>query len=686
MMKFGLAALGLSALSGASAALTLSKANKERPIARIVRMLEDMKSQLETEAADDAAVYKELTCWCKTNREEKTAAITLATKKIANLEAEMGEDAAKMDQLREKISAQRIENRKNQKALDEATELRMKERKAFHEEEKDMLATIDACKQAIVVLSKHHPELMQLKSAAKALMSTKLIASSNDKSTLDGIVALKGFLKSVEGASAFVQIPGFQSYAPQSGQIFGMLKQMKETFESNLSAAQKEEMAAREAYAELKAAKEAELKAGHEQLANMKDDFAATKEKHAQAEEDRANTKEQLAIDQEFLANLEEKCAATDADYAARTKSRNEEISAVADTIKILNADDAFDQFDKTVNSETTDTNFEGTSVGTSFLQTSVSKKEKAIALLERTAQKSGNPKIALIATFAKLDAFTKVKKAIADMIAELKVQQKDEVDHRDFCNAEFNNNQLETEAETDNHDNLVAKIGDLTSSIATLTTDIETLNKEIAEMTEQAKRASSDRAKENADFQVELNDQRITQGILNKAIERMNQKYGFIQQPGKAHMNLSGTKTDPGAGPAAFKDKELHSGGAKVIGLLNEVLDDSKKTEKELLTSETDAQVAYEGFMKDTSKSIDAKQKSIVQKTEEKATAEQDKTAAETAKVASVKMLEDLNDYKGQLHSSCDFLLKNFDARQQARTEEMEALKQADAILGGMK
>merc|ERR1712167_288277 len=55
-----------------------------------------------------------------------------------------------------------------------------------------------------------------------------------------------------------------QSYAPQSGAIFGILKQMKETFETNLSNSQKEEMEAQKAYEDLKAAKEAEIKAGTE--------------------------------------------------------------------------------------------------------------------------------------------------------------------------------------------------------------------------------------------------------------------------------------------------------------------------------------------------------------------------------------------------------------------------------------
>jgi hypothetical protein len=672
-------------LAFAAAGAAGSLVSRTRPVAKVIKLLKDMKSQLELEAADDEEVYGKLTCWCKTNREEKTSAIALAEKRIEQLEAEIGEDAAKMKQLKAKELATREENRKNQKALDEATELRMKERKEFHEEEKDSLATIDACKQAVTVLSKHHPELAQLKSVAKTLLhSRKLAESSSSQSSLEGIVALKGFLNDVSNAGSFLQIPGFQSYAPQSGQIFGMLKQMKETFEANLSTAQKEEVAKREAYAELKAAKEAELKAGRASLENTKQEYAKVKANHAEAEEDLSSTQEQLAIDQEFLANLEKRCAQTDADYAARTKSRNEEIAAVGDTIQILNADAAFDSFDKTV---ATNDGLGRDAMG--FLQTRMqSKKQQVVALLEQAQHASpagqNSGKIAMIATYAKLDAFVKVKKAIEGMVTELKAQQADEVKHRDFCVAEFNENESQTLAEQDNHDGLVAKIADLTASIEKLTSEIDTLNKEIAEMKTQATRAGSDRARENADFQRDVQDQRVTQGILAKAVERMSQKYYLLQ--GAPHIQTSGTKTDPGNGPAKFASYENNAGGKKVIALLESVIADSKAQEKELEVSEKDAQTAYEGFIKDTNQSVDAKQKAVVSKTEARANAKLGKSEASNSKDASVKALNGLHDYKQQLHGSCDFVMKNFDARQQARTEEMEALKQASNILSGMK
>merc|ERR1719335_323356 len=99
---------------------------------------------------------------------------------------------------------------------------------------------------------------------------------------------------------------------------------------------------------------------------------------------------------------------------------------------------------------------------------------------------------------------------------------------------------------------------------------------------------------------------------------------------------------------------------------------------EAEAIRSEEDAQKAYEDFVKETNSSIEAKSKDIVNKSEEKAKAESDLVEAQEAKEAVMLELEQLSNYKAQLHSSCDFVTKNFEIRQTARDEEVEALRQA--------
>merc|ERR1719231_587505 len=186
--------------------------------------------------------------------------------------------------------------------------------------------------------------------------------------------------------AAFVQAPGDyfdaeptfkQSYAPQSGQIFGILKQMKETFETNLSSAQKEEMQAQAAYEDLKAAKEEEIKAGTELKDTKTQELADTDEKLAQSKQDLDDTRNSLSADQKFLMNLKETCLMTDQEWEERQKARAEEMKAVSEALSILSSDDAHDTFTRTFN----------------FLQTAKatqSKRDHAERILYAVAKKTG--------------------------------------------------------------------------------------------------------------------------------------------------------------------------------------------------------------------------------------------------------------------------------------------------------
>merc|ERR1719238_67952 len=154
-------------------ALSLDKdmSLKTRPIMKVVKMLEDMKDELNTALEDDKAVHEMMDCWCTTNEKEKTKAIELGTARITELEALLGETLAKIKELKSKRKATQEEMYKDQAALDEAEELRMKENKEFHGSETDLLEAIDATKNAIIVLSKHHPELAQIKSIVRMLQA-----------------------------------------------------------------------------------------------------------------------------------------------------------------------------------------------------------------------------------------------------------------------------------------------------------------------------------------------------------------------------------------------------------------------------------------------------------------------------------------------------------------------------------
>merc|ERR1719395_276619 len=145
---------------------------KERPVMKVVRLLQDTKAELEKELEDDKAVYELMTCWCTSNDQEKEAAIAAGKAKIAELESSMGSDAAKISELKAKRKETLDEVNADHKALMDATGMRMKENKEFQASETDYLEAIDAAKNAIIVLGKHNAasSLAQLKKAARVLL------------------------------------------------------------------------------------------------------------------------------------------------------------------------------------------------------------------------------------------------------------------------------------------------------------------------------------------------------------------------------------------------------------------------------------------------------------------------------------------------------------------------------------
>jgi len=481
---------------------------------------------------------------------------------------------------------------------------------------------------------------------------------------------ISSFVQSPE--DYFDSSPTFkQSYAPQSGQIFGILSQMKETFEANLSSSQKEELANQKAYEDLKKAKEEEIKAGQDQLDAKTSELASADEKRAQAKEDIADTKKSLASDEQFLMMLKEKCSMSDSEWEERSKTRQLEMQAVSKALAVLSSDESHDLFSKTFNP--------------SLLQkeSSMQSEQRAQAseILSAVAKKVDNPRLATLAVRVRLDAFTRVKKAIDDMIGALLKEQDEEIKHKDFCVDEFNSNQLETERKDREKADLIAKIEDLASTIDQLTKAVEQLKSEVAEIQVQLKRAGEDREKQNREFQATVADQRATQKLLAAALNVLK---GFYAQKAAVFAQTSQSGGPPP--PPGFEAYKKNAAAPGVMGMIQQIIDDARAMESEAIRSEEDSQKSYEDFVKDSNDSIEAKSKDIVNKSQVRAKAEADQVEATRGKEAAMLELEQLANYKSELHSSCDFVMNNFEIRQTGRDEEIEALGQARAILSGSK
>merc|ERR1719446_476166 len=495
--------------------------------------------------------------------------------------------------------------------------------------------------------------------------------------------------------TAFVQQPSANagSYVPRSGVIMGILKQMKEDFETELADVQKEEGQGVENYKEYMAELEKNIEIAKKKLDEYQADFFANKKLLIDAKELLELTRDQRAKDVEFLKNLRLICNDLDNQWALRSKARSDEIVAVNEALAVLTDDDSRELLAKSV------TLLEEESA------TSARARMTAAAALRRAAQNpalnfddllaawqgrsarrpaasAGRPReqLSTLAVTVQLDSFTKVKEAMDKMVADLKKEQQEEADLKAFCTKEFNQNDKETYENTEQKEDLEANMEELAALIKKLGEEIAEAQKQIAETELGIKKASQTRESQNAEFQVTVSDQRATQAILTKALDRLKAFYKKAQGGGAALVQVG---QEP---PVKFNKMKSNAGASPVIGMIEQIIEDSKATEADAISTEREAQANYETFVKDSNNLIAELTDSVTEKTKSIASS---KTEAEDAKsdhIATVEELELLAEHKAELHGQCDFALSNFDIRQKARMQEMEAIGEAKAILSGAK
>lgn len=697
------------------------------PTQRIVKLLKDMVTQLQEEATKDQELYDELKCWCKTNKDEKTAAVKAAETKIAELESEVQERAGRDATLKTEIAQLEKEIKKNMEALATAEKMRRDDQKEFREQQKDMVQAITSMKQALIVLGKQNAGLLQMTPELKSALLSVLHFAGERKRALEvetGKPAALAFLEMDEAASAtseyvqaldgkhantipeeyaskvlgnFAQQPaGYKSYNNRSGRIFGILGSMLEEFEKKLSDARAEEEKAETEFLALEKAKKAEIEGGEKLREEKKSEAAENGKALIDAKEDLHETRETYSADKKFLRNLALQCQNIDNDFENRRQTRSDEIAAVQDALNILIDDDNREQLQKTTLIQ-----------GTSFLQMRTGAQIRKAAIHVLTSADLGsweniwhgrnaiaqNPKnqLSTLAIKVSLDSFDKVKEAMDKMIAELKKAQEEDNKHKDYCTEEFTTNKQNLRDSNYAREDLETKIEGLKNQIETLTKEIADANAEIARTEVEIKHASEDREKENHEFQTEVSNQRATQQILAKVLARLNVFYKKDQEqppPGveptdAPQFNLIQEHQQP---PKSFGGYKQNSGASPVLSLINKIVDDSKKSEAEAIQAEKDSQKNYEQFISDSNANIKTLTDQVTSKTEVVAQANEDKNSAETDHQFKVSEIEKLSQYRADLHKECDFLIKNFELRRDARTQEREAVAEAKAILSGAK
>merc|ERR1719395_260611 len=307
------------------------------------------------------------------------------------------------------------------------------------------------------------------------------------------------------------------------------------------------------------------------------------------------------------------------------------------------------------------------------------------VKMLQVAASKSHDPRLSELAVKSRMDAFANLKKTIQIMADRLLKEKEDEIKHKDFCVEQFNENSRDTEVKMQEKGDTEAKVADLKASVDALNKSIEELKNQMADLTNQLKIAGEDREKANKDFQVIVADQRATQKLLTTALgvlKGVYEKAALVQAKSHSHgKQLAGQAPPPGF--SSYKKNE-QSGG--VMGMMQGIINDAKAMEAEAIRAEEDSQKAYEDFVVDTNNTLEELKKALANKTRVKGKTEADQLDEEVELDHINSALEQLATELGDIHRSCDFMMKNFEIRQTARDAEIEALKQAIALFSGAK
>jgi hypothetical protein len=198
-------------------------------------------------------------------------------------------------------------------------------------------------------------------------------------------------------------------------------------------------------------------------------------------------------------------------------------------------------------------------------------------------------------------------------------------------------------------------------------------------------KHAGENRVAENKDFQETIADQKATQVILKKALTRLEAFYKKKAAAAAAFIQAHSNSYESQAPPPGFGGGYKKSGAATgVLMMIEGIIKESERTEETATKDEQEAQAAYEGFVKESNNIVDALNQGIAEKTEAEAKADVDIARTKKDQEDNMVQLEELHNVATELHQSCDFTLKNYETRQNARAAEMEALSQGKMILSG--
>merc|ERR1719162_1897542 len=358
-------------------------------------------------------------------------------------------------------------------------------------------------------------------------------------SVKDALKAASVFLsdKQKRSLTSFIQAPFTGTYQSQSGEIVGILKNMRDTFKSNLASARASESAAAESHSKFSKVKEDEFNKqkksfdDKDKVLGENDDAISTK-KTSKGEEEASK-----ADDEEFLAKLQNMCAEKTKAFEDRKMVRANEEAAVAEAVSILNSDEAFETFGAV----------KATTEGaTSLLQVSASRhtfsvREQVQKELSRVAQRSKSLKLAKIAVLLEVgNPFDKVIEELDAMVELIAKEEKADDEQKSWCDSERSDNHDQLDDKTTNKESLEGKVVELTDTLDNAETG---LKKQLADENTKLATNRKDQADEietrgleSGAYQANIVNLVNAEKTLDKALKVLKKFYEWLHKKSGPH------------------------------------------------------------------------------------------------------------------------------------------------------
>jgi len=671
-MKSAAAASVIAALAQSASASEASTS----PVSKVLDLLGSLQAKIISEGETAQKEYDSFAEWCEDRNANVDFEIKTGKSEIASLKATIEEETALASALDTKIEELAASIATDTADLQAATEIRNKENSDFATEEKELVEVVDTLKRAIAILEREMAKggaaMVQLKQAQTVFAALKTMVDASMFSQADA-KQLTAFVQSSqqadEDADADDELTGAPAAAVYEGHSDGIIDTLSgllEKAETQLADARQKEQTALHNYEMLKQSLDDQIKFANKDTAEAKKNLAASKEKKAVAEGDLSSTSADLAEDEKTKSTLHQDCLTKAQDFEAATKSRGEELKALAEAKKVI--------------SETT-SGAAALSYGlnqVSFLQLSSGlssaadlAKFEAVRLVRDLAKQQNSPALAQLASQMasamhassdSADPFAKVKGLISDMIEKLESQASSDASHKAYCDeelAESNEKKADKEAEIAK---LTTKIDQASSRSAQLKEEVATLQKELSDMAKAQAEADKMRADEKATFTSNKAD--MDQGLegIKMALKVLREYYA---KDDKAHTAAEGTSSS-------------------IVGLLEVVESDFSKGLAEMVSTEEAAQTSYDAATKENQIETATKKKDVEYKTKEYVSLDKAVAADSSDRSGVQAELDAVNEYLGKLEEMCVAKAEPYAERKRRRDAEIEGLKQALEILEG--